>query len=70
MNFWKKMLGNKIYWKASYSEKIKVLAENDNIKLYGVKFYTRGDGRNIREELQDLKILPGAEEKHIDELIL
>lgn len=51
-------------------EKIKVLAENDNIKLYGVKFYTRGDGRNIREELQDLKILPGAEEKHIDELIL
>ena len=38
-------------------ENIKLMGENENIRLYGVKFYTHGDGRVVEEELHDLNIL-------------
>lgn len=38
-------------------ENIKLMGENEDIRLYGVKFYTHGDGRGVKEELHDLNIL-------------
>lgn len=38
-------------------ENVNVFTENENVKLYGVRFYTKRDGRNIEGELEDLKIL-------------
>lgn len=38
-------------------ENIKLMGENEDIRLYGVKFYTHGDGRGIEKELHDLNIL-------------
>lgn len=38
-------------------ENIKLMGENENIRLYGVKFYTHGDERSTEEELHDLNIL-------------
>lgn len=38
-------------------ENIEVIGENNHVKLYGVRFYTPGDGRNVRKELRDLNIL-------------
>lgn len=38
-------------------ENIELIGENRDVRLYGVKFYTRGDGRGMEEELRDLNIL-------------
>lgn len=38
-------------------ENIDIIGENKDVKLYGVKFYTHGDGRNIVDELHNLNIL-------------
>ena len=38
-------------------ENIKLMSENEDIRLYGVKFYTHGDGRGVEEELRNLNIL-------------
>ena len=38
-------------------ENIKLMGENEDIRLYGVKFYTHGDGRGVEEELRNLNIL-------------
>lgn len=38
-------------------ENIDIIGENKDVKLYGVKFYTHGDGRNIVDELHKLNIL-------------
>ena len=38
-------------------ENIEVIGENKDVRLYGVKFYTRGDGRGVEEELRGLEIL-------------
>ena len=38
-------------------ENIKLMGENEDIRLYGVKFYTSGNRRDVVEELQDLNIL-------------
>uniref|UniRef100_UPI003AA844F7 hypothetical protein n=1 Tax=Weissella viridescens TaxID=1629 RepID=UPI003AA844F7 len=38
-------------------ENIDVIGENDRVKLYGVRFYTQNDGRNIRDDLKKLNIL-------------
>ena len=38
-------------------ENIEVLGENNRVKLYGVKFYTRNDGRRIEEQLKNLNLL-------------
>lgn len=38
-------------------ENIKVLGENKDVRLYGIRFYTHNDGRNIVKELRDLNIL-------------
>ena len=38
-------------------ENIRLMGENEDIRLYGVKFYTHGDGRGVEEELHDLNIL-------------
>lgn len=32
-------------------DNIEVIGENNNVKLYGVRFYTRNDGRNIEKEI-------------------
>jgi len=34
-----------------------LVGENEQIKLYGVKFFTYNDGRNIEQEMTELKIL-------------
>ena len=49
-------------WKQKLLEKINpkniiILGENDRIKLYGVKFFTKNDGRHIFDELVDKGIL-------------
>ncbi|NRN98680.1 hypothetical protein IMAU80756_01929 [Lactobacillus helveticus] len=38
-------------------EKIDIIGENNDIRLYGVKFYTHGDNRGVEKELYDLDIL-------------
>ena len=38
-------------------ENIELVGENDQVKLYGVKFFTYNDGRNIEQEMTELKIL-------------
>lgn len=38
-------------------ENIELVGENEQIKLYGVKFFTYNDGRNIEQEMTELKIL-------------
>lgn len=38
-------------------ENIRLMGENEDIRLYGVKFYTHGDGRGVEEELRNLNIL-------------
>lgn len=35
-------------------ESVDVIGENDQVKLYGVKFYVAGDSRQIRKSIQDL----------------
>ncbi|MFC6253342.1 DEAD/DEAH box helicase family protein [Secundilactobacillus hailunensis] len=36
-------------------ENIEVIGENDHVKLYGLKFFTNGDGENIGQELMTIK---------------
>ncbi len=38
-------------------EKIDIIGENNDIRLYGVRFYTHGDNRGVEKELYDLDIL-------------
>ena len=38
-------------------ENIEIIGENQQIKLYGVKFFTYNDGRNIEQEMTELKII-------------
>lgn len=38
-------------------EKIDIIGENNDIRLYGVRFYTHGDNRGAEKELYDLDIL-------------
>lgn len=35
-------------------ESIDVIGENDQVKLYGVKFYVSGDGRQVRQDIQKI----------------
>lgn len=49
-------------WKEELLEKIapenvEIIGENQDVRLYGIKFYTAGDGRHIIKELQDKHIL-------------
>ncbi|MCT0955836.1 DEAD/DEAH box helicase family protein [Weissella cibaria] len=34
-------------------ERVDVIGENDQVKLYGVKFYVAGDARNLRQNIQN-----------------
>ena len=34
-------------------ESVDVIGENDQVKLYGVKFYVAGDARNLRQNIQN-----------------
>lgn len=36
------------------TENIELIGENENVKVYGLKFYTVGDSRNIEQQLSDL----------------
>lgn len=38
-------------------ENVEIIGENSEVRLYGVKFYTRGDNHGVEEELHDLNIL-------------
>ena len=38
-------------------EKINVIVENKDVRLYGVKFYTHNDGRGVKKELRGLEFL-------------
>ena len=49
-------------WKQELLEKIDpsnviILGENQNVKLYGVKFFVRNDKRHTIQELRDKNIL-------------
>ncbi|MGR8831402.1 DEAD/DEAH box helicase family protein [Leuconostoc citreum] len=35
-------------------ESVDVIGENDQVKLYGVKFYVSGDGRQVRQDIQKI----------------
>lgn len=35
-------------------ENIELVGENDQVKLYGVKFFTYNDGRNVEQEIENL----------------
>ncbi|MBF7059248.1 DEAD/DEAH box helicase family protein [Weissella confusa] len=35
-------------------ESVDVIGENDQVRLYGVKFYVAGDGRQIRQDIQHI----------------
>ena len=37
-------------------ENVDVIGENDQVKLYGVKFYIAGDARQVRENIQNLTL--------------
>lgn len=49
---WKERLLEKIS-----PENIEIIGETESVRLYGVKFYTFGDGRHIFTELRDKNIL-------------
>lgn len=38
-------------------DKVEIIGENDQVKLYGMKFFTKGDERNIVQELRENNIL-------------
>ncbi|WP_238333592.1 hypothetical protein [Fructilactobacillus sanfranciscensis] len=35
-------------------ENIELVGENDQVKLYGVKFFTYNDGRNVEQKIENL----------------
>jgi len=37
-------------------ESVDVIGENDQVKLYGVKFYVAGDARQVRKNIQTLAL--------------
>lgn len=39
-------------------ENIDLIGENQQVKLYGVRFFTKGDARQLEKELEELNLLP------------